>query len=79
MMKTQIQLPDEMYARLKRLSARLEISMAEILRRGAAYVLSVHAEEVTSEDKWQLPEALDLGLPQVPVENWRALAHEEHS
>ncbi len=74
MTKTQIQLPDEMYARLKRLSARLELSMAELLRRGAEYVLSVHPESTTSD--WRLPEPLDLGAPLVPVEDWRELANE---
>jgi hypothetical protein len=75
MVKTQIQLSDEQYSRLKGLAARLEVSMAELLRRGADYVLTVYADGDTED--WSPPETLDLGGPSlVPVEDWRALANE---
>lgn len=77
MAKTQIQLPDEVYARLKALAARLEVSLAELLRRGADYVLSVYPSEVAASTEWRLPEPLDLGEPLVAVESWREYACEQ--
>ncbi len=77
MIRTQIQLPDATYARLKRLSTRLEVSLAEILRRGAEYMLRVHAAGAAAD--WELPEPLDLGAPLAPVEDWRLLANEPAS
>ncbi len=42
MTTTQIQRPDAVYEALEALSERLEVSMAELLRRGAEYILRVH-------------------------------------
>ena len=75
--KTQIQLPDDQYARLRALAARLEVSLAELLRRGADYVLTVYPAETTAAAEWHLPDALDLGEPMMPVESWRELANEQ--
>ncbi len=76
MTKTQIQLPDEMYQQLKALAIRSETSLAELLRRGAEYVLRVHAHSKDAPAEWALPEPLDLGEPLAPAKDWRALANE---
>jgi hypothetical protein len=74
MTKTQIQLPDAVYEELKALSDRLEVSMAELLRRGAEYVLRVHRAGETPPARWMLPEPLSLGAPLVPADQWREYA-----
>ena len=40
MVKTQIQIPDELYRRVKQLAAAQEWSLAETLRRGAELLLA---------------------------------------
>jgi hypothetical protein len=45
MVRTQIQLPDDVYARARKVCARREISLAELSRRGLEYILSVYAPE----------------------------------
>ena len=59
MVTTQIQLPDELFARAKKLCAAREISFAELVRRGIESTLSVYAEE--PEPDWQPPTPRSLG------------------
>lgn len=42
MIKTQIQLPDALYKELKRVASEREMSLAEVLRRGAEYITQVY-------------------------------------
>ena len=65
--RTQIQLPDELFARAKKLCAAREISLAELARRGIEYTLSVYAPE--ADPSWQLPTPRSLG--------WRGLTDDE--
>lgn len=60
MIRTQIQLPDEVFSRAKKLCAEREISLAELARRGIEYILSVYSPECGSED-WQPPKPRRLG------------------
>jgi hypothetical protein len=76
MKRMQLQLPDWLYERLKRLAAQQEISLAEILRRGAEYMLSLHPEPAGSDFEWHLPEPMDLGPFKASEEQWRVLANE---
>ena len=57
---TQIQLPDETFARAKKLCEAREISLAELARRGIEYILSVYAPE-PGNLKWQPPKPRRLG------------------
>jgi len=61
MKRTQIQLPDEVYDRARKLCESREISLAELARRGIEYILSVY--NVASEDgqRWQPPKPRRLG------------------
>jgi hypothetical protein len=65
--RTQIQLPDELFARARKLCAAREISLAELARRGIEYTLSVYSPYANSE--WQLPTPRSLG--------WRGLTDGE--
>ena len=61
MVRTQIQLPDDVYARAKRLAEAREISLAELARRGLEYILSVYAPDQEATAEWHLPEPRHLG------------------
>lgn len=61
MVRTQIQLPDEVYARARKLCESREISFAEIARRGIEYILSVYAIDPANPNDWQLPKPRRLG------------------
>jgi len=68
MVRTQIQLPDDLYARAKELSERRQISLAEMARRGIEYILSVYAPPGAAED-WLPPKPRSLG--------WKGLSDAE--
>jgi hypothetical protein len=69
MTRTQIQLPDETYARAKKLCEAREISLAELARRGIEYILSVYSTEQEANQRWHPPTPRNLG--------WMGLSHEE--
>ena len=69
MTRTQIQLPDVVFAKAKKLCEAREISLAELARRGIEYILSVYAQEPGKPDEWQLPKPRNLG--------WKGLSHAE--
>jgi hypothetical protein len=59
MVKTQIQMPDDLYARIKELADKKEWSLAEALRRGAELLLQRYpAPQSTS---WTPPTPRRLG------------------
>ncbi len=59
MIKTQIQLPDELYRSAKSLAERQEWSLAETMRRGLEALLARYPEAPNKD--WQLPEPRPLG------------------
>jgi hypothetical protein len=61
MTRTQIQLPDDVYERARKVCDSREISFAELARRGLEYILSVYAAEPESRSGWQLPKPRRLG------------------
>lgn len=65
MTRTQIQLPDEVYERARRVCRDREISFAELARRGIEYILSVYAPDSRAWDTWHPPKPRRLG--------WRGL------
>ena len=69
MTRTQIQLPDDTFARAKKLCEAREISLAELARRGIEYILSVYAPEPDANRQWEPPKPKNLG--------WKGLSHEE--
>lgn len=77
MIRTQIQLPDEMYEQAKEYCRRKEISLAELCRRSLdEYLVRWCPARIPPEQDWQFP-VLALGQFQAPPEDWRLLANEE--
>jgi hypothetical protein len=74
MTRTQIQLPDALYAQAKRLAERQEMSLAELVRRGLEHMIRVYRAGDDLAPEWQLPEAAALGDFLAPVSDWRELA-----
>lgn len=69
MIRTQIQLPDELYARAHELAEAREISMAELVRRSLELLLSQYPEPAKTVSGWRMPKPLNLG--------WRGLSDAE--
>jgi hypothetical protein len=61
MIRTQIQLPDEVFAKAKQLCEAREISFAELARRGIEYILSVYSQDLSAPSSWQPPKPRKLG------------------
>lgn len=79
MVRTQIQLPDELYERAKRFAAERETSLAEVARRGIETVLDQYShlgDEV--REPWA-PPIVDLGRIKVPLERLRDFSAEEET
>lgn len=67
MIRTQIQIPDELYEQARQLADAKEISMAELTRRGLEYMVSIYPAKTPVSVSWKLPEPRNLG--------WRGLSH----
>ncbi len=76
MVRTQIQLPDALHERLKRLAERQEWSLAEVVRRAAEAYLDTFPAEPIDAAEWSLPAPRDLGEFAAPVDRWRELAND---
>jgi len=55
MIRTQIQLPDQLYQRAKAFAAEREVSLAEITRRGLEMFLDRHPQSSIPARRWSLP------------------------
>ena len=74
MTRTQIQLPDALYAQAKRIAERQEVSLAEVVRRGLEHMVRLYRADEAPVPDWRLPEPLELGEFLAPVEDWREAA-----
>ncbi len=74
MIKTQVQIPDDLYREAKRVAADYEMSFAEVVRRSLERTLPGYPPRITG---WQPPEPLSLGM-RGPIDDdeWRLLANE---
>lgn len=61
MKRLQIQLPDKVYDRARKLCESREISLAEMARRGIEYILSVYNAASEDGHSWQPPKPRRLG------------------
>ena len=68
-MRTQVQLPDEIYHRAKRLAEAKEISLAELTRRGLELILNQYPPPEQVKEPWRPPVVQGLG--------WKGLSHAE--
>jgi len=74
MVRTQIQLPDELHARLKAEAQRREMSLAEVIRRASEDYLD---SKPSPSKGWKFP-TLDLGRPLITdPDKLRELANPE--
>jgi hypothetical protein len=53
MIKTQVQIPDELYRAAKRVAKQRELSLAEVMRRGLEYIVGVYP--ALDDEPWELP------------------------
>lgn len=74
MKRTQVQLPDPLHAEVRRVAALQDWSIAEVLRRGAEYIVGRYPAEKKKASEWEPPAPVHLGLFRAPPEDWRALA-----
>ena len=74
----QIQVPDELYRKLKQLADLQHVSLAEVLRRaGEREVAAADPALTTAAGGWLPPVPRDLGIrSDIAVEDWRFLANE---
>ncbi|HSF14422.1 MAG TPA: antitoxin [Vicinamibacteria bacterium] len=75
MTRTQIQLPDALYVRAKRIAKRHEISLAELIRRGLEHIIELYPLDEKSEGQWELPSPRALGEFLSRPDDWRELAN----
>ena len=76
MVKTQVQIPDELFKQAKTLAAEKEWSFAEVVRRGLEKMVSTHPVGRTPAKKWKLPPVYDMGEFLAPEDEWTELSHE---
>jgi hypothetical protein len=81
MIRTQIQLPDHLYKELKRVAAENEMSLAEVIRRGAEYITQVYKPLEEAPGTWKLPGPFNLGVEGDPFAepDWRCNLHTSRS
>lgn len=73
MIRTQIQLPDDLYRRAKQVAQQREISLAEMTRRGLELFLARVGPATVPPDGWQLPTVAGGGI-RVPLESLHDIA-----
>lgn len=74
MIRTQIQLPDELYREAKRIAAEQEISLAEVLRRGLEHMQRLYPPG-RGDTTWRPPQPTALGDFKAAEADWRELAN----
>lgn len=78
MTKTQIQVPEELFAEIKKFAARREWSLAETFRRGAELLLETHAVDAApASQAWQPPTSRRVGWKGLNAAQLRDLALED--
>ena len=77
MIKTQVQIPDELFHRAKKLAAEKEWSFAEVVRRGLERITEINPPGRKAPSDWRLPKGVPMGLPLAPEAEWTVLSHED--
>jgi hypothetical protein len=76
MVRTQVQLPDDLYRDAKRIAAEREITLAEVVRRALEHLVSIYPPRPLVAAQWRLPEPRHLGRFRAGPDQWRELANE---
>lgn len=80
MTKTQIQVPEDLFAEIKDFAQRREWSLAETFRRGAELLLETYAEDTPpASQAWQPPTSRRVGWKGLTDEQLRDLAFEDQA
>lgn len=77
MIRTQVQLPDELYEKAKRFSREREMSLAEVVRRGLEQFLDRYPAQ-TPADPWVVP-TFDGGGTLVPLEKLKDFSYDDET
>ncbi len=78
MVRTQVQIPDELYKKAKRFSREREVSFTEVVRRGLEQFLERYPAEPASTEPWLLP-TFDGGGILVPLEDLKQYAYDDEA
>lgn len=78
MVRTQVQLPDELYTRAKRLAEHREISLTELVRRGLETILAQYPAPTQTRTTWRIPQAL-VGKTKVALKDLGAYASDDEA
>lgn len=76
MIRTQVQLPDELYRDAKRLAREHEMTLAEVVRRGLEHMVRIYPSRDAASDTWQPPPPRRLGPFRASEDQWRELANQ---
>ena len=80
MTKTQIQVPEELFAEIKGLARLREWSLAETFRRGAELLLETYADDAApASQPWQPPTSRRVGWKGLTAKQLRDLAFEDQT
>lgn len=60
MVKTEVQIPDDLYHKIKLIAKTREMSFAEVIRLGAEYMTSVYPVDKEISNNWELPQISTL-------------------
>jgi hypothetical protein len=77
MKRTQIQLPDPLFEKVKKIASRLDWSVAELIRRGTEYIVKCYETAAEDQDStWQPPAPKKLGKFLASHDQWRDIAND---
>jgi hypothetical protein len=80
MTKTQIQVPERLFAQIKKFARQHEWSLAETFRRGAELLLEVYPEDAPPVSQgWQPPTSGKVGWKGLSAAQLREIAFEDQS
>ncbi len=77
MVRTQIQIPDALYRRLKTYAKTREWTLAETLRRGAEILLDTSPRNPTEAGTWMPPKPRNLGCRSLNNDELKHLAQDD--
>ena len=78
MTRTQLELPDELYQRVKRFAAQRELSLTEVARRGIEEYLQKFPETPVAKGEWKLPK-VNCGRTKVPLSELHNISFEDEA
>ena len=82
MTRTQVQIPDILFGRVRRYAECRETSIADVFRNALELFITVHAVEGVAKqpERWSPPVCRSTGLVADPVvdEDWRERIYSDH-